>query len=76
MGLAPVEWTDIAAWVALTGTDIHPEEARILRDLSGVYVSQYSRSKKQDCPAPFTDAVQSDNIKQQMQSFKSRRKAQ
>ena len=77
MGIAPIDWVDINAWVELTGTAIHPEEARIIRGLSSTFVTQTSKSKKQDCPAPFfseeTQEAKSDNIKMQMKRFKNRR---
>ncbi len=79
MGAIPLEWVDLAAWVGLTGTDIHPEEARILIGLSCIYVTQTAKSKKTDCPAPYveeeTAKIKSDNIKAQMALFKKRRSA-
>ena len=52
MGAAPIEWVDIKAWAELTGTELHAEESKILRELSFLYVSQYNNSKAHDCPAP------------------------
>lgn len=55
MGVAPIEWVDIKAWAQLTGTELYPEESKILRELSFHYVSQYNISKAHDCPAPEND---------------------
>ena len=55
MGVAPVDWVDIKAWAQLTGTELHAEESKILRQLSFYYVSQYNNSKAHDCPAPEND---------------------
>lgn len=52
VGMAPIDWSDIMAWCHLTGTELHPEECRILRKLSFAYVSQYNQSKEHDSPAP------------------------
>lgn len=79
MGLAPLDWVDIRAWVELTGTEILPEEARILRELSAVYLSHSNKGKEPDAPAPFlereTTADRGANIKEQMQAFKTKRGA-
>ena len=76
MGMVPIEWADILAWVQLTGTELYPEEARILRELSFAYVAQYTVSKDPDCPAPFfTDDSPVDSVKQQMARFKQKRQS-
>lgn len=78
MGLAPIDWIDIQAWVNLTGLDIHPEEVRILKDLSCVYIGQLGKSKKIDCSAPYqeenTPEVKCANIKSQMAQFRRKHK--
>ncbi len=52
MGMIPIDWVDIKAWAELTGTELHAEESKLLRELSFLYVSTYNSSKSHDCPAP------------------------
>lgn len=74
MGLAPIDWVDIQAWATMTGTHLHPEEARILRGLSHTYVSWSNKAKEYDCPAPYfeseTPATKGATVKAQMQRFR------
>lgn len=78
MGMQPLDWLDIAAWINLMNADLHPEEVKILRDLSNAFVSWTNKSKAQDCPAPYkevdTPAIKSANIKAQMQRFRQSQK--
>ncbi len=78
MGLVPVDWVDLLAWVNLTGTDLRPEEVRILHGLSSTYVMQANKSKEQNCPAPYPIIDQQtpdkvDKVKAQMAVIKQRR---
>lgn len=67
MGMIPIDWVDIVAWSQLTGTELYPDEAEIIREISLVYVSQHTRSKEFDCPAPFfTDAVYAEAPKKKL----------
>jgi hypothetical protein len=54
-GVEPVSFMEIQAWANLTQTKMLPEEALILRRLSMLYCSQYRKSEKPDCPAPYID---------------------
>jgi hypothetical protein len=53
MGEAPIGWQDIAAWQTITGIELEPWEARTIRRLSQVFISQRHESEKPDCPAPY-----------------------
>jgi len=72
--MQPLDWLDIAAWLSLMNVDLHPEEIKILREMSFTFVSWTNKSKVQDCPAPYkeldTPAVKSANIKDQMKRFR------
>ena len=57
MGAAPIDWVDLAAWVSLSRIYLHPEEAKIIMEASRTYVSWLSKSKDDNCPAPFPDVV-------------------
>lgn len=76
MGLVPLDWTDIAAFVSLTGLEILPEEARLLRSLSAEYIHHLNNSKEDSTPCPYSDCEtkpdNADSIKEQMQKFKNR----
>jgi hypothetical protein len=39
----------------LTGVDVLPWEARLIRRLSGEFLSQSHKAEKPDCPAPWAD---------------------
>lgn len=54
MGEGPIGWQDILAWQRLTGIPIDPWEARTIRRLSDVFVSQRQAAEKPSCPAPYT----------------------
>ena len=74
MGIVPVDWVDISAWLNLVCLDLHPEEIKIIRTLSIAYVAQTRKSKEQTCPAPYkeedTAVNKSANIKAQMAQFR------
>lgn len=53
MGAGAIGWRDLAAWQDLTGIELMPWEARLLRTLSRAFVDQSWRSEKPDCPAPW-----------------------
>ena len=78
MGLTPLDWVDIQAWIKLTGLEVHPEEIKILKALSASYIIQLNKSKKSDCPAPFLEEVTPTqkciNIKEQMAQFRRKLK--
>ena len=77
MGMQPLDWLDIAAWKDLMNVDLHPEEIKILREMSFAFVSWTQKAKAQDCPAPYkesdTPATKSANIKAQMKQFRRNR---
>ena len=74
MGMTPLDWVDVSAWVSLMNVDLHPEEIKILRELSYAFVSWTNKAKEQNCPAPYGDeltaTVKSANIKEQMKRFR------
>lgn len=55
MGVSPLDWIDIAAWQDLNGLSLHPQEAKIIFDVSRVYVEWVSKAKDENCPAPFPE---------------------
>lgn len=53
MGPAPISYTDIHHWVAITQTEITPWDAHVLRELSKAYVVQLNSSKDPNTPPPY-----------------------
>ena len=49
-------WTELAAWAAQTGERISAQEARLLRQLSGVYCSAVSEMAEHDAKSPLAEA--------------------
>lgn len=55
MGAAPLTWGEIESWARLTGHQVAPWEAEILRHLSIAFVQQYQLAKEPDCPPPWME---------------------
>lgn len=53
MGVAPISWQSINAWRQLTGVDLPPWEARLLRALSVAYVAEGRAAEAETCPPPW-----------------------
>ena len=53
MGLGPLSWQAIDAWVSRTCIDLSPWEARLMRKLSLAYVAESRRAESENCPAPW-----------------------
>ena len=56
-GLQPIGWADIFAWRRVTGSEITPGEAVVIKHLSTCYVAQYYKSQSPDCPAPHVESL-------------------
>lgn len=50
----PISWLSMTAWERLTGVELLPWEARLIRSLSSAFVSQRYDAKKPDCPPPWS----------------------
>lgn len=55
MAMARLEWRDIRAWEESIGIKLAPWEARIIRRLSGEYLSMSMDAREEACAAPYTD---------------------
>ena len=53
--MSVLSWETIRAWQELTGTELTPNDARLIRKLSLIYVSQYTTSKDIKITAPYPD---------------------
>lgn len=56
MGEGAIGHLEVQAWQGNTGIDLNAWEARSLRRLSLVYLSESYKAKKPDCPAPWQEA--------------------
>ena len=57
MGESPLGYQDMAAWQAVSGIELMPWEASLLRRLSGAYAVMRHKAEEPACPAPYTGAV-------------------
>ena len=55
MSMIPLSWAEIRSWVLLTSREVTPDEVRLIRKLSFIYVSQYTSSKDIATTAPYPD---------------------
>lgn len=55
MGEAPIGWQDIAAWERLTGIELEPWEARVIRRMSGAWLNERESARKPGCPPPYSE---------------------
>lgn len=53
MGLCPLNWQEIKAWMEATGTDLDPWSLSLLITLSRKYLSQLNQSENPQTPAPY-----------------------
>lgn len=53
MGMAPLDWLDIAAWVSLAGWPLSPRDAEDLHALSRVYVAAHHDYDGKPAGAPY-----------------------
>lgn len=52
MGPAVLSWGEIEAWQRATASPLQPHELSLLRELSGVYLEQWQKSRDRLCPSP------------------------
>ena len=57
MGPAPLSWSAIAAWQAVTGVPLAAWEARLIRNLSVAYIGESRRAESENCPPPWRAPV-------------------
>ena len=77
MGATPLSWTEIDAWARLTGREVAPWEAELLRHLSIAFVQQYQEAKAIDCPPPWLEKptdITRDRVSRQLAAAFARRK--
>lgn len=71
MGPVALQWGELAQWQRLTGTPLHPWQARALRRASSAYVSQLHDASAPDCPPPWAsepDVEDRDRVARQVRN--------
>jgi len=53
MGVVPLSWPTIDAWMRVTGVALAPWEARLIRRLSADYVGMSHQAECETCPPPW-----------------------
>jgi len=58
-GFGPVAigWREIEAWQAVSGVELAPWEAGMIRRLSGEYAAELHAAEDEDRPAPYLSAA-------------------
>lgn len=59
MGFVPVTWTDLEAWSRVTGIELLPWEARLVRQLSAEWLAETDRSRSAKAPPPWEHTEES-----------------
>lgn len=54
MGECPLTYLEMAAWQAVSGVELMPWEASLIRRLSAEYASMRHKAEEQSCPAPYS----------------------
>jgi hypothetical protein len=57
MGSAPLTWLEIDAWQRLSGVQLGPWEARLIRALSTAYIAEGRKAESENCPPPWRAEV-------------------
>lgn len=54
MGESPLSYQDLRAWEQISGVELMPWEAKLLRSLSTDYLIERQRAEELNRPAPYT----------------------
>jgi len=53
MGIAPLSWQEIHAWLDCTGLHLHTWEVCTIKQMSDAYASEFSQASKPDAKPPY-----------------------
>lgn len=70
MGVVPLSWQTIDAWARLTGVQLAPWEARLIRKLSSDYVSMTRKAESENCPPPWRSPVTDEQRNAEVEQLK------
>ncbi len=57
MGPSVLTWADLGAWERATGIELQPWESRLVRSLSGAYLSESRRAEERNARAPWLEPI-------------------
>ncbi len=57
MGAGPISSSELAAWQDNTGVRLAPWEARLIRELSRLYLAEGRLAESENCPPPWRAPV-------------------
>lgn len=57
MGEAPLGYCDLQAWRELSGVELLPWEAALMKRLSHSYLAMTQKAEALDCPAPYAGTL-------------------
>jgi hypothetical protein len=57
MGAVPISSSELAAWQGNTGVRLAPWEARLIRELSKIYLAEGRAAESENCPPPWRAPV-------------------
>ncbi len=58
MGVLPLSWQEIEAWLRVTQTDAQLWERLLVRELSESYVGEFNRASEKGCASPWSPPVE------------------
>lgn len=64
MGSGPVTFQEMRAWQEMSGIELQPWEAALLRRLSGEYADESHKAVKRDRAPPFGDSLVAQRLQQ------------
>ena len=71
-GIVALSWKEIESWQNVTGVKLHTWEATILRQMSEAYASEFSQASDRNRPAPYSKAIETEEIDREAVSNKLR----
>lgn len=64
MGPAPLTCSELQSWQGQMGIQLQPWESQLLRRLSKDYVAESGRATERNCPPPFGDSSNAEQLRQ------------
>lgn len=62
MGIVPLSWQEIDAWIEVTGLPLSTWEKLTLKEMSEAYVNEFTQASEKDRPAPYIRPVEEEQI--------------
>lgn len=62
MGVIPITWQEIEAWLNTTELDLSVWEKLTIKEMSEAYVSEFNSASAKDAAAPYVPAIEPEQI--------------